>query len=157
MSVLVPDLEVFEQIHTKAVAYTYRKTCDINYSYVFSHMDERDIESFVRNIAHLNELSYNKRYAHCDDVKQEITLPAMLKLEFKGKAIDSVQMLKYLECVHYQIEMETIKKGYNGTETNLVPKDLEDSYALLGKAIEDIKSAIVKEYSDYENKKWSEA
>ena len=151
------DLEVYELVHTKAVAYTYRKTCDINYSYVFSHMNESDIEEFIKNIAYLNEWSYNKRYEHHEDVSQEIALYKMLKLEFKGKAIDSVQMLKYLECIHYQIEMHTIKTGYDGMQTNLVPQHLVESYELLEKAIEDIKSAIVKEFSDYEDKKWCNA
>jgi len=151
MSVLVPEAKVFKAIFNKVMAYTFNKQCDINYCSVFSGFSEKEAEEFVKNILHLNEWSYTQRYREPKD----ISMSESIKLNFAGETIDSIQMLKYLECVHYQIEIETIKKGYNGDQNNLIPHALEKSYEQLDQAIDCIKSTIVREFTNYDQLKWS--
>jgi len=154
MSVLVPDLEVFERIFKKVNSFQYRKECDINYCYTFSAaiQSEKKAGEFVKNILELNELSYIKRYRE----EKEPVLQNMLKLDLKADSIETLQLLKYLNCINYNIEIDTIKTGCNGTENNTIKPELIKSYELMKLAIQELQYTVINELTNYRDLKYND-
>lgn len=151
MSVQVPDLKVYKEIYKKAWSYGFNNTCDINYCSTLSFTNESVLESHVKNWLWLNELSYLRRY-------EEENLPELhmfLKLR-SGSPVNTYQMLKYLECIKYNIEISTIETGKTGFEYEItIPTDKADSYLILCNAIDEIKSTIINQIPKYKDAKWS--
>lgn len=145
MSVLVLDLEVYEAIYEKAIDYTFRNVCDINFCSVLKHKTENQLKKIVFDWLYLNELSYNRRYRE----ENEPHLNQFLK--FKSNVnINTYQMLKYLECIKYNIELDTIETGFSGTEKPIKLKsDILESYEVLKLAIEEIKTTIISSLPEY--------
>jgi hypothetical protein len=153
MSVLVPDLKVFEAVYNKAWLYGFNKVCDINYCHTLSFSDEEKLKTHVKNWLWLNEMSWIRMY---EDNGQKPDLVDFLTFR-NGKNINTYQMLKYLQCIDYNIEIETIKTGKTGHEDPfLIPDNIIDSYNLLKKAIEEIQNVIISQLPEYEEAKWSE-
>lgn len=113
MSVLIADLEVFEAVYSKINTFQFNKQCNINYCNTLS-MDEVEGKEFVSNLLILNELSYLKRYRE----EGAPHLYQFLKFGWNKAQISTLQLLKYLHCIEYNIEMHTIKTGYAGGENN---------------------------------------
>lgn len=66
-------------------------------------------------------------------------------------------MLKYLQCILYNIELTTIRTGKTGNEKKMdISADLIESYNLLKKAIEEIQIQIINEIPQYQAAKWCE-
>lgn len=152
MSVLIPELKVFEAIHGKIEGYKFHKVCDINYCSSLK-LEENEAKEFIKNILTLNELSYIKRY-------REDTAPHLkdfLTFKYKGETISTLQLLKYLECIYYNIEIYTIKNGYEGNEQNEIKPDLMRSYEVLKKSISELKSTVISELTNYRELKYCEA
>jgi hypothetical protein len=145
MSVLVTDLEVFNCIYDKAFSYTFRKTVDINFCNVFHKMTEKQIKNLVKNWLILNELTHVKEY------KENVNpyLHELLVFDRSISTINTYQMLKYLECVCYNIDIENIK--------DLIDYEKKESFETLKKAIEQISISIIKEIPEYQNAKYSTA
>ena len=152
MSVLVPDLKIYEAVYQKALDYSFRKTCDINYCHTFREISEKKLQQHVKNWLYLNELSYIRRYE--DGKKPE--LHEFLTFRRSGN-VNTYQMLKFLNCIRYNIEIETIKNGKTGAEEPIeISFDMMESYNLLQKAIEEIMCVIIGEIDQYQEAKWSE-
>lgn len=145
MSVLVHDPKVFSQIYVKAVDYTFHKTCDINYCSTFGVLKEEYIADVIRTLCDLNCESYEKRYKEEPD---KVKLSEFIVFKFTGQTINTFQMLKYLECIYYNIELDTINRPLNELES--------DSMDCLRNAISEIKSVIIKELPEYQAAKWTE-
>lgn len=152
MSVLVPDLKIYDAIYEKAWSYGFHKVCDINYCNTLSLYNEETLKNHVKNWLWLNEMSWIRRY---EDGKKP-NLADFLTFRSK-KHINAYQMLKYLECINYNIEIETIQTGKTGHEDPfLIPDDKMESYKLLKKAIEEIQCVIISQLPEYKNSKWSD-
>ena len=152
MSVLVLDKEVFQAVANKAISYTFTKQCDINYCYTFSALGEQGIIDFMRDIIYLNELSWCKRYEDEDDVPEMFS---RIKLGLNGKTISTLQCLKYLQCVEYNIELDTIKGGKTGAENNEIKPQLMDSYNKLKEVIQDLQNTVINHLTNYKDLNWS--
>lgn len=153
MSVLVPNLEVYNAIFNKAISYTFNKVCDINYCYTLGKLTENTIKKNILNWLWLNEMSYNRRY-------REDNEPYLHQLmEFKNaETINTYQMLKYLNCIEYNIELNTIETGHDGMQPKIeIPPDKKESYSILKKAINEIQNVIISEIDEYKNAKYCEA
>lgn len=144
MSVIVHSPEVFSQIYVKAIDYTFKKQCDMNYCSTFGRMTEKQIENTIRILCDLNCESYEKRYK---EEPQSPKLSEFIVFRFSGKTINTFQMLKYLECIHYNIEINTIAR-------QLTPEE-KDAMNVLHKAIEEIKSRIISEMEEYRDAAWT--
>ena len=151
MSCLVPDLNVYEAIYNKAWLYGFNKTVDINYCNCLSFDDEEKLKEHVKNWLYLNELSYNRRY------KEESETFLKDFLTFRGAhAIDTYQMLKFLQCIQYNIELETIKSGFDGMQKKIIlSENLMNSYNLLTFAVEEISQRIISEIPAYKKAEWA--
>lgn len=152
MSVLVPDLKIYDAVFEKALKYTFHNVCDINYCGILGRQTENQLKKHVCNWLWLNEMSYIRRY-------QDGSKPDLGDfLTFKSNAnINTYQMLKYLECIKYNIEIETIKTGKTGNETPfLIPDEKMESYNLLEKASEEIQCTIISQLPKYKSAKWAD-
>lgn len=150
MSVLVPDLKVYDAVFEKAWSYGFHKVCDINYCNTLSFNNEETLKNHVKNWLWLNEMSWIRRYEDGD----KPNLADFLTFRSK-KHINTYQMLKYLHCIDYNIEIETIQTGKTGYETPfLIPDDKMESYRLLKKAIEEIQGVIILEIEEYKEAKY---
>lgn len=154
MSVLVADLKVFEKVYCKAVDYLYRNVCDINYCYTLRRLEHKEhVKEWVKNILFLNEWSYNVRYE--DNTK--CFLHDFVDFTKYHKTISTVQMLKYLQCIRYNIELETIRTGKTGMDKREIPQNLLDSFNILEATIDELKTTIIcKLVPEYDTAEWSD-
>lgn len=152
MSVLVLDIPVFESIYQKAWLYGFNKQVDVNYCHALSFDNEDDLKDHVKNWITLNELSFNRRY----DEKNEPFLVNFMKFRH-GAKISTYQMLKYLQCLQYNIELDTIRNGKTGFEPKMIiTSELMESYKLLERAILEIMQQCINEIPQYKNANWSD-
>lgn len=153
MSVLVPELKVFEQILRKVDSFKFKKVCDIDYCNALS-LEEKGARDFVQNILHLNELTYNRTY---EEQEQEIMLFEMLNLSGNADKVDTLQLLKFLQCVSYNIDLLTVRTGRRGQDSHEISQNLLSSHELLLKAIDELKDTVIKELTDYNAKSYANA
>ena len=142
MSVLVPDHKVFSYIHSGMRTAEARNTCDAKYSYIiksyFGNKDfEKESKRLVRNWLNMIERSYNAAY------KETGVTGNLLRLEWVD--FTPIQLLKFLECVEYNIETPGIQ----------TPQDKKD-FDLLKAWRGDLSTAIIHALPEYETAKWSE-
>jgi hypothetical protein len=154
MSVLVPSLKVYEAVYNKAIDYTFRKVVDINYCSCLGRLTEKDIKNHVSNWLYLNELSYIRKYKFRKNEKPELKEFLTFRSNYD---INPYQMLKYLECIFYNIEIDTIKTGHDGKQAEIVISSIMiNSYNLLKRAIDEIRQAIIGELPEYKAAEWYE-
>lgn len=145
MSVLMIDPKIYDLVYVKLVDFTYHNEVNINYSSTFRHMTELKIQEFVKTLCVLNEESYCTRY---DDKYQK--LYSFIKFRFSGGTINTYQLLKYLLCIEYNIEVSTITIKRELTQLE------KESLQLLKTAISEIQMNIIGTLPEYEKCKWSE-
>ncbi len=141
MSVLKLDVDVCEAVYNKAVSYTFRNQVDINYCSTLGRFTKTDLQEIIKSWFILNELSYNGKY-------KDISPSIVDLITFRtAHSINTYQMLKYMECIRYNIEPNTIKRNLNTFE--------EQSLKVLNDAIDEIKSIIINELEEYKKSRWS--
>lgn len=146
MSVLIPDLEVYNYVNAGIEKMAFNHTVNEFYSYEISRHFKNcpDIEEEAKRLTlvwlSLNQNSYNKRYPA---EKDEINLCGMYYKTFTKKPLTACQLLKYLNCIEYNIE---IKPADEQTK-----KDLQ----LLTDVIDDLKGAIIGELPEFKAATWS--
>ncbi|MEQ8547648.1 MAG: hypothetical protein RIC03_07045 [Cyclobacteriaceae bacterium] len=160
MSVLMMDLEVYNDVYAKIWKYQYNDQCDLDFCSTARQLNEDEIKGFITDLVYLNELSYNFRYRE----EGEPYLSEFITFKSKNN-IHTLQLFKYLQAIRYQIEFDTILSGYDGTggmRAKLNDSDFEKFCSryksvldLLNKMIEEISLIIIKELTNYNNYKWS--
>ena len=142
MSVLVPDMKVFQYVHAGILKAAYNSTIDSFYSYsVVKHFKgcvdfEAEADRIIKSWMNLNEFSYNVRYKE----ESKTLLSEFFTSSFVN--LNPFQLLKYLECLNYNIEISP----------ELFKADLQ----LLKAFTIEITSAIVSNMPEYKAAKWSE-
>lgn len=158
MSVLVANKEVFEAVHKKIWTFQFNKVCDIDYCNTLS-LSDNECERFIKELATLNELSYNARYRETDAP----ILAEFLDLNKGGEKISTLQLLKYLQCIDYNIEVSTILNGYDSSnamtedEKRKFKFEYGNTLELLERSINELQNSIISHLTDYKKLKWSEA
>lgn len=145
MSVMVLSLNHFKEVYNKACKYQYSSVVDINYCGVLSNDNQNSLKLWCKSLLELNYKSYCKRYEEECDLSQLDAYNENIDLwdwDKMGKACSTYQMLKYLECIHYNIELD---------KTEL---DSSAAYKKLVKAINEIKYRIINNIPEYANAKW---
>lgn len=140
MSVMQINIETFESLKEKFISYCFNKQCDINYCSVIHNLTEKQIEDLLKNWCDLNEMSYNSRYKQEPD---KLKTSEFINFKRPRPIPNTYQALKWLECIEYNIEVEC--------ETD----EQKESIVILHKAIEQIKSAIIGEITEYKNSNWN--
>lgn len=151
MSVMLLDLSVYKAVFNKACGYRYRKTVDINYCYTLS-LGEGRIREWVEQLYEMNEVSHAVRYRkEVDWEGLDIPLSIIRDWRYnntKGPGCNAYQMLKHLQCIHYQIEMDEIRRA------GLMKDCYEEAYRMLEKAIGEMQSHIIHAIPEYKEAKW---
>lgn len=159
MSVLIPEMKVFEYVQNGFVYAANNRTCDDLFASCIFHacqekgMDQifSEAKRWVKNLITLNCKSYAARYR-----EKELCDLAPFYKERTHK-VEALQLLKYLQCIEYNIEMQTIEKGY-GFDTikfEVTDQDRKD-FALLQRFIADLKDSIIQQLPQYQNAKYSD-
>lgn len=150
MSILIPSKNVFNYIHSGLERAAYRNECDEWYSQVIrSHFRHKDIDKESRRLIEswqeLNLLSYNIKY-------QQNTAETITKFRptFTHKEMEVNQLLKYVQCVQYNIEPGTIEDLMEMTSQQ------KDDLKLLQEWEIDIAGAIVNQLPEYKKATWCE-
>jgi hypothetical protein len=145
MSVLIPDLQVYNYLQAGIEKMAFTNVIDDFFSQsIRSHFKNcpdisEEAERLIKSWLSLNQESYNRRYPKERD---DINLCGMYYPTFTHKPLTSVQTLKYLQCVSYNIEIEP----------ELLKKDID----LLKNCILDLLQAIVSNSEEYKKATWSE-
>jgi hypothetical protein len=152
MSVVMIDNKVYELVLAKLYDYTTKPdSIGSDRNEQVKHLTRTFIEDetilflkvMVTDWCKLNELTYCRKY------KQEFTG------EFKGiklkgfndiKKIDTMQFIKYLECIKYQIEWCYL--------TQATDKNYRKSYNHLELILADAKDKIIKSLPAYDKCEW---
>jgi hypothetical protein len=105
---------------------------------------DKECERLVRSWLKLNEDSFLSKY----NDKVDGMPPTLLKLTGM-MPIRAIQLVKYISCVTYNIELRTIQKMRPVT-----PQE-EHDYALLERWERTLNAAIVAHTQEYKDAKWS--
>lgn len=151
MSVLVHDLKTFKAVYNKAVTYKFNRTCNIDYCNTLS-LEDGELQKHVTNWCYLNEWSFNRKYKGGNILPY---LYQMLTFKYKREKINTYQMLKYLSSIYYNIELDTIKIGRTGNEPIEIDFFMLESYKILEKTIDELKSTIIAQIPEYKKAKWA--
>lgn len=151
MSVLVVDLKVYEQIYNKIISFKHNNTVNINYCNTFASWDnEETIKEVVRNWCWLNEWSFNRKYNEPNE-----KLYKLLNLRFSGPACSTYQLLKWLECIRYNIELDTIRQGRTADSSKIIiSAELLESYKYLEAFIQNVMTTCVSQIPEYKAAEW---
>lgn len=147
MSVLVPDLRVFNYIQAGIEKIAYNSLIDEFHSYsiqkYFKNCPDisKEAEKLILSWLNMNQMSYNKRYPNDKD---DTNLCGMYYSTYTHKPLTAIQLLKYLECVLYNIEIE--------------PEDIyfKTRLELLKNCTDELTRAIIAQTEEYKHATWSE-
>lgn len=145
MSVLILDTPQINYIRVAIERAAYNTEVNDSYYYVIvSHMRGKDIETeslrLARSWAALNDKSYSYKYKepYVDNTDE-------IEIEGPFKPITPVQLLKYVQCLIYNIEPEHFE---------MTAQEIED-YDLLKKLELNICTAIIANSEEYKTAGWS--
>lgn len=151
MSVQVPDLMVYEYVYNGLVRAANETVMnDFHSNVVYSHMKDKiwdaECARLVRSWLKLNEDSFTAAYRDKtggDTLRDYVTCSKIIK-------INAVQLVKYVECVSYNIEMHTIMANLRA-----ITQQEADDYQLLKDWRNSIYTAIISSMSEYKAAKWA--
>jgi hypothetical protein len=149
MSVLIPNDEVFNYLCSGLERAAYTRTCDEWWSHrIHSHFKDKDIETESRRLVEswmqLNDWSYSFKYG------EEVETQIKLRRKTLHKPMQVHQLLKYAQCVDYNIEKDTIECA-----GNKLTKQGKSDLWLLRQWILDIAMSIIGQIPEYKEAKWS--
>lgn len=154
MSVLIMHEKAYEYVLNGLITTAFRRTCDELYAYGISqHFKGKDINAeatrLVTNWAKINELSFNARYNDTGLIHyRQINKSAIWK-------VDCYQLLKYIDCINYNIEIDTIEKSPIVKVGSVTWAEFKEDYELLKKWQYELTRAIVTKRTEYDNAEWS--
>lgn len=154
MSVLPIDKKVFEQVLNRMLYYANQPEIGINYcSFLHIGSKEQSIEDteleWQRIVQGWNNLvikSHHYKYTPNEMLLNEYF--ELVKVDKKASPINTYQFLKFLTCIHFQIEIKTI-----GTDRMTLEETI--AYQFLEKLIDDIKNTIIRSLPEYQKAEWS--
>lgn len=151
MSVMTLELEVYKEVFKKACSYEWRRTVDINYCHTLQS-NEAHLRQWVCRLYEMVHVSYSVHYDHAinEEELQMIrdTINSWRYNDFKEPDCNTYQMLKHLQCIHYQIEDYEMKPEGKWKE------EYNEAWKMLNEAIHELKSRIIAEIPEYKEAKW---
>lgn len=159
MSVLIPDMVVFQYIENGLVYAANNGTIDDRFSeYARAYFQKKDVNVEAKRVTKNLLLLVNKSYAA--HYREKIIPSVDLYYKSATHFVKGCQLLKYLQCVRYQIEVHTIEHGYSEVDPNRIIFVLSDQdkadIKLLDKMITDLAFSIVNQITEFKNAKWSD-
>lgn len=144
------EIESYEKVAGKMWLSTFSRVCDINYFGVGNGLTEDQIKEYVQIWCDLNEWSYCLAYKEPFD-----NMSKFLQLKLNSSC-DTYQFLKTLECIKYNIEIETISAGgWSGIpETYIITDKEKEAYKFLEKLLISVRSTVISQIPEYKAAKW---
>ena len=151
MSVMTLRLDLYKEVYKKACSYEWRRTVDIDYCSTLQY-NEGYLRDWLCRLYEMVHVSY------CVHYKQEVNTE-LIEMEcrciqewryndFKTPNINTYQMLKYLQCIHYQIE------DYEMKPDGMWKPEYDQPFKMLVDAINELKNRIINEIPEYKEAKW---
>jgi len=100
---------------------------------------------FINRLRILNDLSY------CCKYREPVELLKPVKIAPFGAEPNTYQFLKWLHCIHYNIEISTIEHA--GRKISMLDKVC---MKFLKRLIADTEQTIINSLPEYDKAKWSE-
>ena len=158
MSVMVIEPKTLDAVYRKLVFYENNNQVDENYneavkSYLYNG---GSLKQLIKDWFWLNEMSYIRRYR--EDLEGAIPDLEPFLTFVSTVSISPAQMLKTLQFLLYNIEIGTIKHGYDEKiqKPMQIPEGIMHSYETLIKIIDGCKDAIIRELDEYKKANWGE-
>lgn len=151
MSVMTLRLEVYREVFKKACSYQWRREVDIDYCYTLQS-NEGHLRDWLCSLYEMVHVSYCVHYHQkVDEVligMERRRIQEWRYNDFKTPNINTYQMLKYLQCIHYQIE------DYEMKPDGMWKKEYDAPYKMLEEAIGELKDRVIAEIPEYKAAKW---
>jgi hypothetical protein len=109
-----------------------------------SHIDYNRLKTIFKNLYTLNVKSYNKLYKENGVLELNLSDAVLKNIDLHP---NFCSLLKSLECLEYQIELNEIKDNITAEEKN--------AYKFLTDYIEKLKAYIINNLDDYKAAYWS--
>lgn len=153
MSVMTLGLEVYQEVYKKACSYEWRREVDINYCRTLQSNEGhlRDWVCWLYEMVHVSYCVHYKRPIEegwLQTINKEIQ--SWRYSEFKTQNINTYQMMKYLQCIRYQIE------DYEMKPDGKWKKEYDAPLKMLEDAVNEIGLRIIHEIPEYRAAKWGE-
>lgn len=153
MSVQVLDIKTYEQVLNRLFHYCQNSESGINNcEYIRSQTStmadfqyKEWILSLVRGWYKLNDKSYATKYTEGNATPE---VADFINFKNTTKPINSFQCLKFLHCIRYNIELDTIGRGKLSIEE-------KHEYGELEKIISSIQDSIISSLPQYDSSNWS--
>ena len=151
MSVMTLRLDLYKEVYKKACSYEWRRTVDIDYCSTLQY-NEGCLCDWLCRLYEMVHVSYCVHYKQ--DVNTELiemecrSIQEWRYNDFKTPNINTYQMLKYLQCIHYQIEDYEMKPDV------MWKPEYDRPFKMLVDAINELKSRIINEIPEYKEAKW---
>jgi hypothetical protein len=148
MSVLVPDFKVYNYIQAGIEKIASNSIINDFYSYSIQHHFQncpdtpKEIKNVILSWLNLNQWSWDKKYLKEDETPTDLT--EFYSSPLMSFNVSSVQLLKYLQCIDYNIEIKP-EDGYHKTRLRLL-KD----------CINDLQRSIISNLPEYKEAQWCE-
>lgn len=149
MSVQVLDIQVFNYLRAGLLRAAYNSTVnDFYFSSVSRHFKEctdfeTEAENIVKNWCDLNELCFCEKYKKHGEKFQQLS--QFIQPTFTHKPLESIQFIKYIQCLVYNIEPEY-----------LAMTEQQSKYLQLLKTLQiEAMAAYIDNLEEYKNANWS--
>ena len=151
MSVMTLRLDLYKEVYKKACSYEWRRTVDIDYCSTLQHIEGylRDWLCSLYEMVHVSDCVHYKQEVNTELIGMECRrIQEWRYNDFKTPNINTCQMLKYLQCIHYQIE------DYEMKPDGMWKPEYDQPFKMLEDAINELKSRIINEIPEYKEAKW---
>lgn len=150
MSVMHLSFRHYEMAYVKACSYISRRTVDINYCGEFTEMTQGMIREWFKELYRMNVYSL-----HCEHDEElegciKTAINAMDAWDYNKMDVpvcDTYQGLKLFECIHYNIETDTIENKRLEWECGCMMR--------LNRVIREMKNRIIDTIPEYRDAKWT--
>ena len=153
MSVMTLGLEVYKEVFKKACSYEWRRIVDIDYCQTLQR-SKRCLSLWVYRLYEMVHVSYCVHYGkEVSEIELQMAREVIDSWEydkFMGPNCNTYQMLKHLQCIHYQIEDCEMKSEGKWRE------EYNGAWEMLNEAIHELKGQIIAEIPEYKEAKWGE-
>lgn len=152
MSVVLLSPELYKEVYNKVCQCSGGEKSEMGKLDCFSHKTEKQIREWIMTLYEMNEASYAAYYEEelCIE-RMELVKNEMAKWKYDNiptKLCNIYQLLKWLQCIKYQIEEITIK------EAGLWKLEYVRPMYMLGNSIDCITYNIIDNIPEYKEAKW---
>lgn len=150
MSVVMLELGLYQEVYNKVCKCNNSRTSEVGTISGLNFLTESSIRHWIAQLYEMNYKSYCARY------KEEfnplcLDSEAISKWQYdnmRKKPCSIYQLLKYLHCIDYQIEEDTMRN------VSLWDVSFDGNIRILRDMIGNIEQAIINNIPEYKEAKW---